>query len=50
MIVSVGEEKFQPAVNYYPKGVFLPILNAFHMIAEGNKANPNARGKNKKAA
>lgn len=47
MIVGVGPENYSPAVNYFPKECFLPILQVFNMFEEGKAANPNARKKRK---
>lgn len=45
MIVGVGPKNYSPAVNYYPKGCFKPILEVFRNVEKGKAANPNARKK-----
>jgi hypothetical protein len=45
MVVAFGPEKYHPCVNYYEKGMFKKILEAYNAVVDGNAANPNARKK-----
>jgi hypothetical protein len=45
MVVAIGPENYSPNVNYFPKGIFLKMLDTHKALEEGQTNNPNARKK-----